>query len=352
MTDETPAASAPPGAEMQPAEPAQTSGPAAGRGPVWAVAVLALVTAAGGGYLGWQQRELARTQDELRAAQAAQQSGGERLRADLAAQDARLGQLQSAQRDAAARFAAAEERAVEARAALEKLFAEVRGGKDLLPADEAAYLVRHAQYALHLAQDPALAVRALELADARLREHGDPKWRPAREALAAAAAKLRFQAPVDLTGVSARLRALAAGAEQLPLAREDRREPAAGTGTQSSAGWRAFLSALWEDLKGLVRIRKSSDRIPLIAPEQRYFLTQNLQLQLYGAQWAALRGDAATYRQNLETARDWLKTYYDATQPPVTAAMGELTELIAAPVTVEPPDLAPLVSLLAKAARR
>jgi uroporphyrin-3 C-methyltransferase len=352
MTEHEPAAieSAPTEAHLP--ESAASPAPRPGQGAAWAVALLALATAAGGVYFSWQQRELTRAQDELRRTQSAQETGGAALRADLAKQSERLGGLDAGQREQARLLSETDQGMREARNGLEKLYAEMKGGRDLLPAEEASFLVRHAQYALHLARDQATALRALELAEARLREHGDPKWLPARESLAKAISQLRTQAPADITGITARLRALAARIENLPLASSRGETPPARSTNDSAAGWREFLRSLWEDLKGLVRVRHVENKFPLIAPEQRYFLAQNLALMLNGAQFAALRGDGATYRQNLAAARDWLKMYFDATQPPVVEAQGELATLIETPIATEPPDLAPLLSVLRKSAGR
>lgn len=334
--------------ERPPVEPAAAPAPRPGQGAARALALLALATVAGSIYFGWQQRELARAQEEFGRMQAAQQAGAESLRADMTKQNERLAGLDFRQREHADALAASEQRAADTRAAVEKIFAELKSGRDLLPVEETAFLVRNAQYALHLARDSGTALKALELAEARLKEQGDPKWLPAREAIAKAVGQLRAQAHADLTGISARLRALMARVETLPAVQRGAKTGGDAGTAPSATGWREFLRALWEDLKGLVRIRHVEDKIPLLAPEQRYFLAHNLILMLNGAQWAALRADTATYRGNLDAAGSWIATYYDTTQPAVADAQRELKELSEAPIAAEAPDLAPLLAMLRK----
>jgi uroporphyrin-3 C-methyltransferase len=50
----------------------------------------------------------------------------------------------------------------------------------------------------------------------------------------------------------------------------------------------------------------------MLPPEQQFFLYENLKLHLEAARLGLARGDQAFFRENLETARDWLGRYFAA----------------------------------------
>jgi uncharacterized protein HemX len=97
---------------------------------------------------------------------------------------------------------------------------------------------------------------------------------------------------------------------------------------------------MWLDTLGLVRIRKTIEvQIPLLAPEQDYFLRENLRLMLYGAQLAILQADVTTYAQNIEAAQKWVSNYFDTDAQSVINVRQELSGLLDAKITVELPDI-------------
>ena len=115
-----------------------------------------------------------------------------------------------------------------------------------------------------------------------------------------------------------RLGLLAGRVDALPLA-PVRHDPAAA---DAESG---FAREVWKDLRDLVRIRTTTDvRRPLLLPEHKYFLRENLRLMLYGAQVALLHGDIATLELNARAAHQWLRDYYDANAGSVQAATAEL----------------------------
>ena len=63
---------------------------------------------------------------------------------------------------------------------------------------------------------------------------------------------------------------------------------------------------------------------PLLPPEQRYFLRENLRLMLYGAQNALLQGSVTTYQQNVKSAARWVREYFDTTTQVVSATLAEI----------------------------
>ena len=101
-----------------------------------------------------------------------------------------------------------------------------------------------------------------------------------------------------------------------------------------------FAWAVWQELKGLVRVRQTNEQIkPLLAPVSQQFLIQNLKLQLQSARLAVQQDEAVIYQQSLQTASDWIKLYFD-TDSAVTKSMLEaLAELARVQLAPELPDV-------------
>ena len=203
---------------------------------------------------------------------------------------------------------------------------------------EAEYLIRLANHRLLLDRDVDTALAALATADERLRDTGDPALIPARKALADDMAALRALPRVDRTGLSLQLSALAQRVASLPLATPspehmpDSPANPAGDGEAAAAEadtpWWGSLSGAWEILRGLIVIRQHDDPVqPLIPPEQRFFLTHNLVLQLEQARIALLRGEQAIYRERVQQAHTWVARYFDRKDAAVADSLAQLQSL-------------------------
>jgi uncharacterized protein HemX len=176
-----------------------------------------------------------------------------------------------------------------------------------------------AQHRLAYARDARLALEALRAADQQLAQLGDPDFQPVRKQLANEIAALEAYAKNDIAGLAQRLARLANGVDALALAPPPRLaagEPLAETD---------FLHEVWRDLKDLVRVRHTGEvRRPLLLPEQKYFLRENLRPMLYGAHLALLHGDHRNFELNARSARQWLHDYYDPQSDAVQQALSEI----------------------------
>ena len=210
--------------------------------------------------------------------------------------------------------------------------------------EEVEQLLRMANHSVSLEGDAANAIIALELADERLAQLGNPELLEVRRLIAEEMTQLKAIKQVDLPGIALRLATLAANVEELPLVVEPERPVAAEDGgvetPASSNAWTDAGQALLADLQDLVRIQNVTEAAkPLLSPEQRYFLVANLRLMLSGAQIAALRTDTGTYKANLEQATEWIKEYFDADAPAVQAALTEMQNLSDHELTTERPKI-------------
>jgi uncharacterized protein HemX len=192
---------------------------------------------------------------------------------------------------------------------------------------------------LQLAREVNLALAALRAADKQLKDLANPALLPVRKILIEEIGALEAMARTDISGMALRLGAMAARIERLPLATPTHYSEAPAPADDNIAA-RALPREMWKDLMNLIRIRSHGEtRKPLLPPEQQYFARENLRLMLYGAQVALLHGDAATFEQNIKSARQWLGDYYDTSTQVVIAAQDELDGMHKARIKTALPDI-------------
>lgn len=181
---------------------------------------------------------------------------------------------------------------------------------------EIEYLMLIANHRLQLERDVTTAIAALQIADTRLRDAGDPALIGVREKLAVEIAALDTLARPDITGLALRLVGLGEQVERLPLKGTFQPTPftaAERTATaEEGSAWQRLTRGVWNDLKGLVTVRRNEEAVrPMLAPEQQYFLRQNLRLQLESARLALIKADSDQFDAALKTAQEWLGRYFD-----------------------------------------
>ena len=208
---------------------------------------------------------------------------------------------------------------------------------------EAEYLVNLAGHRLILARDANTAITALKAADDRLREAGDPSLIVLRKALAEDINTLEAVAIPDTAGLSLKLSTMVQDVEDLPLLTP---EPKTATTQQigptkpSLENWRELPGAMWEDMKKLVIIRDHQGPIkPLLSPEQHFFLSQNLKLQLEQARLALLNGENAIYHERLDTVQTWLHNWFDLEHNRTVYMLDRIKELQAIDIQPSLPEL-------------
>jgi len=138
--------------------------------------------------------------------------------------------------------------------------------------------------------------------------------------------------------------------------------PAAASAAAIAAagGWRAELAARWdllvtrvvEEARSLVRVtRIDQPEAMLIAPEQAYFLRENLKLRLLNARLALLSRQFTTAQADLREVQLMLERYFDRSSRRVTT-VSELVRQVSAQargIVVPRPDetLAALAAVIA-----
>lgn len=207
---------------------------------------------------------------------------------------------------------------------------------------EVEYLLGLANQRATLANDPAGAVAALQLADDVLQEADDYQLQPLRELLAEQTLALEGLTKIDLAGLAADMQSAIIAIDGLRVVRGPRleRDPMADTGADISSGqdWRDAVDAIWQQVRSLVVIRELSGAPEaVLMPEQRYFLYQNLKLKLETARFALLSGNQSVFESSLDAAIEWLELYF--TGESRDALLNRLKVMQAEAIVVEIPDI-------------
>jgi uroporphyrin-3 C-methyltransferase len=170
-----------------------------------------------------------------------------------------------------------------------------------------------------------------------------PQLAPLRKAIHRDIERLKAAPHVDTLAISARLDALIAQVDKLPLAMEARAQPEpqpAASGAADPGAWARFWNDVWAELAQLVRVqRMDAPDAVLLAPSHAFFLRENLKLRLIGARLALLSRDAASYKADLKAARDWLNRYFSARDNGVAHALATLRNLHDAAVGIDAPEI-------------
>jgi uroporphyrin-3 C-methyltransferase len=239
-------------------------------------------------------------------------------------------QADSTARESAAKLALLEARVAETsmqRTQLEELIQSLARSRDenVLADLDAAIRVALQQAAITGSAEPM--VLTLKQADERLARYNQPRLERVRRAVAQDLERTRAAGVTDITVLTIRLDEVIRQVDDLPLlSAPERRVPRpaaetsasapatgkAGWGEQIGAGWREFGGRFWNEVKGLVRVtRIDQPEAMLVAPEQAFFLRENLKLRLLNARLALLSRQFDTAQSDLRDAQAALDRYFD-----------------------------------------
>lgn len=197
---------------------------------------------------------------------------------------------------------------------------------------EADYLMRIANHRLSLAQDTSTALTALQQADEKLRDSGDLGLLPVREKIAEEISQLKAIKRTDITGTAAKLQSLSQQVSSLKVAGEaltvSRKNQQEDEDKPMGRSLDTLLADSWKGFRELMVIRKHDQPVSaMMPPTQQYFLYQNLQLQLESARLALLRQEGILYNSSLDTAIDWLSSFFEASDSTTQSMLATLNEL-------------------------
>lgn len=251
---------------------------------------------------------------------------------------------QAALRTQQARIEALEAKVVElneGRAAVEEMQRELARSADDRALADAEPLLIIANQQLQLAGNVKGALLAMQAADQRLARSDKPAVATLRRAVAADMERLRALPLVDTVGLALRLDQAIASIDTLPLVTTETPKAAATPKPREGPGGFASIAReAWLEVKSLVRIREiAPGEAVLLAPEQAYFLRENVKLRLLAARVSLLARDEASFREDMRAAQGSLARHFDARSRPVAAATAALRQIGESPVVIALPDI-------------
>ena len=208
------------------------------------------------------------------------------------------------------------------RGQLEDLIQSMSRSRDenLLGDIEAATRVALQQAAITGSAEPLVAT--LKQSDERLARYNQPRLEGVRRAIARDLGRVKATSVADIASLSVKLDEAIRMVDELPLLAvadtrrsKDAGKPAgASTSWSSRIGetWNAFGEKIWSEAKSLVRVtRIDHPEAMLLAPEQSFFVRENLKLRLLNARLALLSRQFDTAQADLQAAQSALDRYFD-----------------------------------------
>ena len=207
---------------------------------------------------------------------------------------------------------------------------------------EADYLVKMAGRKLWLEHDVTSATLLLEAADHRIAELNDPSLKGLRQAMSNDITALKSVTVVDRDGIVLRLNSLENSIDSLPLANailakaEPQQNP---TVSQSVNDWKNnLMTSLKNFSENFITYRKRDGSVvPLLSPQQDFYLQQNITNKLETAIAAVYRDQGQVYRDSIATAIKWSQQYYDLSSPKTQSFIAGLQQLEQQNVAVDYP---------------
>ncbi|MEO8525211.1 MAG: uroporphyrinogen-III C-methyltransferase [Caldimonas sp.] len=250
-------------------------------------------------------------------------------------------QAQDGMRESTAKVALLEARLNEVaqqRGQLEDLIQSVARSRDenLVSDIESATRAAMQQAALTGSAEPL--VSTLKQSDERLARSNQPRLEPVRRAIARDIDRVKAQSVADVATLSAKVDEVVRMVDELPLlsASEPRRdlsaeedptaEAAPQPGTPASAAdamgdWlsrelarvgRFVTDNVWSQIRSLVRItRIDQPEAMLVAPDQAFFLRENLKLRLLNVRLALMARQFGAAQADLKWAQGAIERYFD-----------------------------------------
>lgn len=346
-----------------------------------ALSVLALMMAG----LSWQK--LGDTQKELARRSQDTDTKASETRTLATQAEAQVQELQ-------ARLAVAEVKLSEVslqRSQLEELMLALSRSRDdnLVQDIESALRLGQQQTQLTGSVQPLLA--ALQAADARIARAAQPRLNPVQRAIARDVQRIRGTTVADVPSLVLRLDELARRVDQWPVPNDvgpravarkvtaprqvapapagsappkpavhapapiEPVEPVLTGWDRVAQRWTSFWRQVWEDVtrsgRELVRVsRIDRPEAALLAPEQAFFLRENIKLRLLNARLGLLARQMDSVQDDLRGIDAALVRYFDTTAPEVAAAQATVKQLRAELVVVALPQPEESLAALAVAA--
>jgi len=232
--------------------------------------------------------------------------------------------------------------------AVAKINSDLSSGVNDFVISEVSQLLKLANNSALFSSDSRSAIKALQLADIQLKELADPRYSVVRRKINEEIALLESIELVDIESVTVKLKSLA---NRIPSLALENDVPTLGDVVveveQKPQGFKASLQEMWADIVNYNSVQRIDQAPkPLLVPEQRYFLDQNIQLQLAKAELGLVQNRESVFSDSLDVTSTWLNDYFDLRNSEVQEVLSQIEELKAISLSSELPPISGSYSLL------
>jgi uroporphyrin-3 C-methyltransferase len=261
-------------------------------------------------------------------------------------------------RDSAGRLALAEARIAEVtlqRSQIEEILLSLSRSRDeSLAVDIEAtlrFVLQQAQVTGNI--QPLLA--ALQAGEQRVARAAQPRLAPVQRAMQNDIDRLRASAGADMGEALSKIDELIRRVDELPTVNAVPARTAGGGGEAEPVAadapwWERVLLAARAEARSLLRVsRIDYPEAALLAPEQAFFLRENLKLKLLNARLSVLARQVDAARGELAAASELLNRYFDPASRRVQAAATMLQQIQAQARATEPARIDETLAALATA---
>jgi uroporphyrin-3 C-methyltransferase len=214
---------------------------------------------------------------------------------------------------------------------------------------EALYYLRVANAQALLSGNAELTLNALQLADEKLREAGDPAMAKVRGRIAEEIAALQALPQVDRTGISFRLQTLLTRADEWPLQNiaPDNYLPETAVSAEDLGPWDRFIATLKAVLASIITVKETYDT-PLLqlSATEKALIVEGVKAELQVARLAFASNNTKLFGQSLERSQKEIRLYFDPGSAAVAAALETLGEIAAIELPSGLPDITGSLSLM------
>lgn len=179
---------------------------------------------------------------------------------------------------------------------------------------EAEYLVKMANDNLQFSNNTALAVSLLERADQELASIQDGTAENLRQAIQQNLTTIKALPQIDVENLYSQLVNIDNQIDQISLPATPLQPEAAVASVPKNPNeswWQSAMDRIGKALRNIVIVRKVDENAaPVVTPDEKGFLYQNLHAQLQNAIWGLLHRNNKVYQASLERMQSWIKLYF------------------------------------------
>jgi uroporphyrin-3 C-methyltransferase len=208
---------------------------------------------------------------------------------------------------------------------------------------EALYYLRIANAQAALVGDAQVAASALQLADDKLRDAGDPSMTQVRAQLSTEIAALKALPAIDRAGISFSLQSLARQVDVWPFrsAAPDNFTPDIVVVEEPEMGpWDRFVATFKSVFASIISVKQTDEpRAAQLGSAEQALVVETIKAELQIARLALIGGNSGFFQQTLARATEQIELYFDTEAAAVGAAQATLLELRALELPAVLPDI-------------